>query len=125
MDSLIATKGARLLSGRYELYRPLEAGGTGEAWLGVDEHEEEYLIRLWPFEGGSPDLGRRALWDHELRTLYRVGSSPGAELSLLTLHDAGVDRDRSWFVMVLAGEGTETLAHVLGDERKDHAWLSE
>jgi serine/threonine protein kinase len=122
---LIATEGVGVLSSRYELYRPLEAGGTGEAWLGVDENAEEYLVRLWPFEGESPDLGRRALWDLELRTLYRVGSSPGAELSLLTLHDAGVDREHSWFVMVLAGEGTTTLAQILGNERKDHPWLSQ
>ena len=56
--------------------------------------------------------------------MYRVGSSPGADQSVLVIRDAGVDRENQCFVMVLEaqGSGYETLAGALA-ERKNFAWL--
>src|SRR3712207_8763059 len=49
---------------------------------------------LWTYtkaEGNKPGDYQRALWDLELRTMYRLGSSPGAEETMLVIRDAGVD----------------------------------
>jgi len=42
-----------------------------------------------------------AFWDRELRTLYRLASTPEAERRLVTLIDAAVDRDARAFVLAL------------------------
>lgn len=95
-----------------------------ESWTGVDEYQTEYLVKVWPFRGDSPDPFQRALWDSELRIMYRVGSSPGADQSVLVIRDAGVDRENQCFVMVpeAQGSGYKTLAGALA-ERKNFAWL--
>lgn len=114
-----------LLRSRYRLARRIELANIpdSEAWIGLDEFETEYLVKVWPFEGEVPDDVRRALWDAELRTLYRVGSSPGAETSLLVLRDAGVDKAARVFVMVLQGQGYVPLATILG-QRHTTPWLA-
>jgi hypothetical protein len=116
--------GLKLLRSRYQLVSgPIVRDVVGQAWIGVDENDSKYLIKLWPFEGERPDDLQRALWDAELRTLYRVGSSPGAEDTILVLRDAGVDRDARCFVMALEAPGYETLAGAL-TRRAEVAWLS-
>jgi serine/threonine protein kinase len=92
----------------------------------VDEYDTKYLLKLWPFDGETPDQYKHALWDAELRTLYRVGSSPGAEETILIIRDAGLDRAAHCFVMVLEARGPtgyETLAGVF-PERSRFPWLS-
>src|SRR3954462_15547840 len=87
-------QGLKVLRSRYQLVSgPVFADAAGQTWIGVDDNDTRYLIKLWQFEGDRPDDLRRALWDAELRTLYRVCSSPGAEDAILVLRDAGVDRD--------------------------------
>jgi serine/threonine protein kinase len=121
----VLARGRRVLSERYELVRgPLQGfGGSGEAWLALDDDEESYLVKVWRYETDEPELAQRGLWDRELRTLYRLGSSPGADESLLTIRDAGVDRTRRCFAMVLAGRGYDPLSAVLS-ERRDVPWLA-
>lgn len=117
-------KGGKLLRARYQLLAgPITRDDAGQAWLGIDEEDAKYLIKLWPYEGDRPDDLRRALWDSELRTLYRVGSSPGAEDNILVLRDAGIDRDARCFVMALHAPGYESLAEALA-RRGDVPWLS-
>ncbi len=116
--------GLKVLRSRYQLVSgPVVSDAAGQAWLGVDEDASKYLIKLWPFDGERPDNLQRALWDAELRTLYRVCSSPGAEDTILVLRDAGVDRDARCFVMALGAPGYESLAGALG-RRAEVAWLS-
>src|SRR5262245_29943756 len=106
--------GLKVLRSRYRLVSgPIVTDAASQAWIGVDENDSRYLIKLWPCEGERPDNLRRALWDAELRTLYRVGSSPGAEDTILVLRDAGVDRNARCFVMVLEAPGYENLASAL------------
>lgn len=116
--------GTRVLAGRYELVRQL-AGATpsSEHWLGVGAYDARLLIKLWPYAQEEPDDLTRALWDAELRTLYRIASSPGAEHTVVVLRDAGVDRDARCFVMVLQTTGFVTLADALAD-RASRPWLS-
>ena len=116
-------RGQKVLRSRYQLVSgPLGTDDAGQAWIGVDEDDAKYLIKIWSFEGERPDDLQRALWDAELRTLYRVGSSPGADDSILVLRDAGVDRDARCFVMALKAPGYDTLANALV-HRSETSWL--
>src|SRR5579871_1479254 len=116
--------GTKVLNSRYELVWRIAADDVSESWIGVDEYQSEYLVKLWPFEGASPGLFQRALWDAELRIMYRVGSSPGADGCILIIHDAGVDREQQCFAMVLEAQasGYETLAVALAN-RSAYPWL--
>ena len=116
--------GTELLRSKYRLLSgPITKDVVGQAWLGVDEDDTHYLIKLWPFQGERPDDFGRALWDTELRTLYRVGSSPGAEDAILVLRNAGVDLENQCFVMVLEAPGYENLASVI-PHRGSNPWLN-
>ncbi|MDZ4851113.1 MAG: AAA domain-containing protein [Pirellulaceae bacterium] len=93
--------------------------------LAIDENDEPFLVKLWPFEEHDELLFRR-LWRAESNNLYRVSSSPGAEELLLVLRDSRVDKENKKFVMVLEAVGSggyDTLAELLS-ERKKHDWLS-
>ncbi|WP_426504739.1 AAA domain-containing protein [Dactylosporangium sp. McL0621] len=116
-----------LLNGRYKLVgdQILQAGG-GELWGVLDQEEisKPLLLKAWPFTDDRPDDVQRALWDTELRTLYRVRSTPGSEESLLQLRDVGIDHGARSFVMVFQTLGLESLATFLGAKRADFPWLS-
>jgi AAA domain/Protein tyrosine and serine/threonine kinase len=114
-----------ILRGRYRLANRLEMPTLpeGEAWVARGEFDTEYLAKVWPFAGPKPDDVRRSLWDAELRTLYRIGSSPGAETSLLVLRDAGVDDSANAFVMILEAPGYSPLSSLLAN-RAATPWLA-
>ena len=117
------TTGVQLLRSRYRLITgPILDDGASQAWLGIDEDDSKFLIKVWPFDAERPDNLQRALWDAELRTLYRVGSSPGADGMMLVIRDAGVDTRSRCFVMVLEAPGYESLGSVL-NERPRATWL--
>ncbi|MFG1842916.1 AAA domain-containing protein [Micromonospora sp. NPDC049175] len=118
---------ALLLNGRYKLIgSEISKPGDGELWGALDQEEvsKPLLLKAWPFIDERPDDVQRALWDAELRTLYRVRSTPGSEESLLQLCDVGIDHDARCFIMVFKTEGLQNLASLLGPQRGDHAWLS-
>ena len=116
--------GTELLRSKYRLVSgPITTDAAGQAWLGVDDDDTQYLMKIWPFQGERPDDLGRALWDAELRMLYRVGSSPGAEDAILVLRNAGVDLDNRCFVMVLEAPGYENLASVIV-HRAQTPWLN-
>jgi hypothetical protein len=123
------TEGMRLLRGRYELVRgPLTGVAEDErrdalSWEADGEYGAQFLVKTWAYEGDEPDRVQRALWDAELRTLYKVGSTPGADDTLTVLRDAALDRDAKCFVMVLEAPGYEPLEATLGD-RRSQPWLA-
>ena len=106
--------GETILRERYQLLEgPLLDDPSSQSWVGVEQQEETpYLIKLWPYNGETPDGYQRALWDAELRTLYRVGSSPGAERSLLV--DEGC---RCGQRLQLLRDGARKLAARIRDPR--------
>ena len=118
--------GLKLLRERYTLTnRRLETTSSSESWIGVSEDDSQVLIKVWPYSGADPPELLRALWDAELRTLYRVASAPGADESILVIRDAGLDRSAKCFVMVLEAErssGYERLSAALAN-RNAHPWL--
>lgn len=116
--------GNELLRSKYRLISgPITKDSVGQAWLGVDEDDTQFLVKVWPFQGERPDDFGRALWDTELRMLYRVGSSPGAEDALLVLRNAGVDLENRCFVMVLEAPGYQNLASVI-PHRASTPWFN-
>ena len=117
------SRNVRLLRSRYKLVAgPVHDESISQAWLGVDEDDNKVLIKAWHFDGDRPDDLHRALWDAELRTLYRVGSSPGADHAILVIRDAGVDKEAHCFAMVLEAPGYESLADGIR-ERVRTPWL--
>lgn len=117
------SRNVRLLRSRYKLVAgPVHDESISQAWLGVDEDDNKVLIKAWHFDGDRPDDLHRALWDAELRTLYRVGSSPGADHAILVIRDAGVDKEAHCFAMVLEAPGYESLADGI-KERVRTPWL--
>jgi serine/threonine protein kinase len=121
------TAGTLVLNDRYKLIKTMiSLEGEGELWGALDEIEyaKPYLLKAWPFYEDRPDDVQRALWDAELRTLYRVRSTPGSEDSLLQLRDVGIDHELKCFVMVFETVGITPLASVLGGDRSERDWLS-
>jgi len=118
--------GEHLLKGRYRLVRrltePCESLQECETWEARDEDETPFLLKAW-LTGAEPNLLLRALWDRELRVLYRASSSAGADACLLVVREAQLDRNIGAFVLVSEGPGYDTLAHALAD-RRTNAWLS-
>ena len=103
------TAGDTILNGKYRLLpKRLPSTGPGSCRIGIDEYDAAFLVKLWPYSTEEPDQLLRALWDSELRTLYRVSSSPGAEDTILIIRDARLDRDNKAFVMVLESIGVST-----------------
>ena len=47
--------GTHVLGSRYELVRHIVADEVSESWTGVDEYQTEYLVKVWPFRGDSPE----------------------------------------------------------------------
>ena len=116
--------GTRLLRGRYELaVGPLLGGGDALSWEAFTDYGVRYLVKTWAYAGEEPDRVQRALWDAELRTLYKLGSSPGASEALVVMRDAGLDRDARCFAMVLEAPGYVPLGEALG-RRAHYPWLS-
>ena len=117
--------GARLLNGRYRLIRRLDhvsdLDQVSETWQARDEDETPYLLKAW-LTSADPNLVLRALWDRELRVLYRASSSAGADACLLVVREAQLDRQLGAFVLVSEGPGYDTLAAALSD-RQAIAWL--
>lgn len=112
---------ANQLLGRYGIKEQLNQDGLKKTVTAYDDDDVLYLVKLWSYNEGE-SLLIRALWDNELRNLYRLSSSPGAEASLLTMKDAGIDNEIPAYAVVLRGEEFqkyETLATALGD-RSSH-----
>jgi serine/threonine protein kinase len=107
---------------RYWVRKKLHSDAMSESWLGVNDDQSFFLIKVWRFDDSRLSDFIRALWDNELRTLYRLCSSPGAEESVLVMRDAGIDHDNQAYVMVLEGRGYETLDTTL-EHRGDYKWL--
>lgn len=114
-----------VLNGRYFLVRQLGEESGCETWLGRDQDKEYRLVKLWRYRGDQPNETVRALWNGELRLLYRLSSSRAAEESILTLEHASIDRSQQCFVMVMKSEGGgfHRLSDALGD-RQGHEWLT-
>lgn len=114
----------KLLKGRYSLSRFVSRSGPSEVWIASDLDGGQALLKAWTYPGDKPNDVVRALWDRELRNLFRLSSSPDAEARLLVLRDAGVDSERKCFVMTLSAPGYETLRDIL-ENRSAYDWVRD
>src|SRR5205823_3121820 len=94
-----------LFGDRYTLSRPIDQRGGCELWEGLDVFGGPILIKAWPFGGAEPELEERALWNLELRHLFRLTSLPESDEHLVVLRDAGIDHEHHCFVMVMLAPG--------------------
>ena len=112
------------LEARYTLETRLPtAEGGHELWIGADHYAAPVLIKRWSFSGTHPDEGERALWDFELRNLFRLTNLPESEHNLITLKDTGIDRGTRHFVMVFNVAGPVTTLETLLANRGSYPWL--
>jgi hypothetical protein len=122
-DEMLAER-ELLLNERYTLTRKLSADAHVDTWLANDREGGLVLVKAWSFEGDRPNEVVRALWDRELRNLFRLSSSPDADSKLAVLRDAGIDKQARHFVMVLSAPGFETLSSLLLN-RSRYDWLRD
>ena len=121
---MILMPGQRVLRRIFTLRRHLSDGPSYVLWEADPGDGQGVLIKAWPFLKDEPSVVERNLWDRELRTLYRLASTPEAEKRLVTLIDAAVDLDARSFVLALKVPGFDRLSDVLAD-RKSSGWLSD
>ncbi len=116
--------GQRVLRRIFTLRRHLSDDAGYSLWEADPGDGQGVLIKAWPFLGEQPTTLERNLWDRELRTLYRLASTPEAERRLVTLVDAAVDREVGAFVLALKVRGFDRLSAVL-ENRRTAGWLAD
>ena len=118
--------GQKILGERYTLFKKLPSDQTeSETWVAISHEDVPILARLWPYSGDKPSDLLRALWDSELRTLYRLSSAPGADGKILVLRDAGLDLQSNCFAMLLEARDLsdyQTFSEIL-KKRSEYSWL--
>lgn len=120
--SLLLQANSVLFEGRYTLSAAIEQRSEYELWEAIDVFGGPVLIKAWPFSDRDPADEERALWNVELRHLFRLASSPESEEHLVVLRDAGIDRRNRCFVMAMLAPGLTLLDGLLAD-RASYPWL--
>lgn len=114
----------KILDDRYEIYFDFQTDSTlYRLHKANDLDGYSFLVKVWPFKDSNMDYFR-ALWNSELRKLYRISSSPGVDAGLLTIRDAGFDKLNSSFILVMksTSEGYERLSEYMA-KRSAVEWL--
>jgi DNA polymerase III delta prime subunit len=109
--------------GRYALGRQLVRGdksGRAPALHEADDGGVFLFAKIWPRMGSAPDA--RALWNHEVRSLLRIGSYPRAADFFVRIRDLGTDETRHWLVL---DAGDRRLLSGLLAERTRFVWLRD
>lgn len=102
-----------ILNQQYELIKMITSDEVTETWVGKSHHGE-YLIKLWKYKKENYTK-YHALWQNEIRILYRLSSSANAYDCIMTLHDAVIDEENSLFVMICKGHGYNRLVYYLSE----------
>lgn len=114
-----------VLNGRYTLTERVAMPGIepSELWEAIDREGERHTLKITPYVGEKPPSEVRRMWDNDLRVMYRLSSSAGANGQLVVMTDAGIDAARHGMILVYEGWQHVPFAEMLGDrERSD--WLS-
>ncbi len=122
--TIVLTAGVALFTGKYTLVRPIQTDADYELWEARDVFEGPLLIKAWPFGTERPADEERALWNAELRHLFRLASLPEGEEHLVVLRDAGVDKANRCFAMALNAPGLVPLSVPLASRTK-YDWLKD
>jgi hypothetical protein len=101
--------------------KPDRKAGKPGVYAGFDPDGDPVLVKFWPKVAGAPDEDLREIWHNEVRQLHRLGGYPGAERSIATLHQTGVDA--TGFYLVLKPGQRRPLAKFLEHLPPGH-WLA-
>lgn len=113
---------AQTLANRYRLTRAILKGDATGAipWLYVAADAGDVLhVKIWR-RAGADDEDLRSIWNHEVRSLLRLGGYPRADEYFVKLRDLGVDKTR--YFVVLETEHRSPLSESL-ENRNQHQWL--
>lgn len=95
------TMNKAVLEDRYEIFSDIQTDSSiYTLHKAIDRDGGIYLVKVWTVKDTNIDYFR-ALWNTELRKMYRISSSPGADIGLLTVRDAGYDKSNNSFVLVM------------------------
>ena len=111
-----------LFGDRYTLARAIERRSDFEMWEARDAFGGPVLVKVWPFGREKPADEERALWNAELRHLYRLASLPESDEHLVVLRDAGIEWTHRCFVMAMGTPGLSLLDSLLA-KRGQYEWL--
>lgn len=114
-----------VLNGRYTLTQRIAMPGVqpSELWEAVDGDGNLHTLKIITYAGDKPPSEIRRLWDNDLRVMYRLSSSVGANDRLVVMTDAGIDTAKSAMILVYEGQQHVTLAAMFG-KRDSTDWLS-
>lgn len=111
------------LGDRYRIVRTIIRGdrtGRFPFLYEVSDAGMFLFARTWSRTGESADL--RALWNHEIRSLLRLGGYPRAGHYFVQLRDLGIE-EKKFYVVLDAGD-RQPLAQMLAD-RGRRPWLRD
>ncbi len=117
-------KDRKILYDRYKVISDLCSGSSlYQLYKVTDLDGYKFLAKVWPSTDSNLEYFR-ALWNSELRKLYRISSSPGVDAGLLTIRDAGFDKTNKSFILVMdsTSEGYERLSEYI-TKRSSVEWL--
>ena len=110
---------------KYDLSHQLPGGDASyERWQAYDEFGGPVLVKAWLFNQEKPSKVERALWNIELRNLFRLSSLPNVDEHLVVLHDAGLDIEQKSFILVLYTPGFSVLDSLLQEQSRPD-WLTQ
>ena len=115
-----------VLNGRYTLTECVVAMPDiqpSALWEAADSDGNTYTLKITPYTGTKPPPEIRRLWDNDLRVMYRLSSSAGADRQLVIMKDAGIDADTRVMILVYEGWQHITFAQILKN-REATDWLS-
>lgn len=96
-----------------------------ELWEAMDSEGNTYTLKITPYSGARPPPEILRLWDNDLRVMYRISSSAGADRRLVVMKDAGIDADKRVMILIYEGCQHVTFAQMLrAREREQKDWLS-
>lgn len=118
-------KNDTVLNGRYTLIQPIPMQGvqSSKLWEATDHEGDFHTLKITPYVGQKPPSEIRRMWDNDLRVMYRLSSSAGADGQLVVMTDAGIDATEHAMILVYEGSQYVTFAQVLND-REQTDWLS-
>lgn len=96
-----------------------------ELWEAMDSEGNTYTLKITPYSGAKPPPEILRLWDNDLRVMYRISSSAGADRRLVVMKDAGIDADKRVMILIYEGCQHVTFSQMLRErEREQKDWLS-
>ncbi|GAB1423610.1 hypothetical protein MASR2M16_08440 [Thauera terpenica] len=117
-----------VLNGRYTLTERVVAMPSiqsVELWEATDSEGNTYTLKITPYAGAKAPPEILRLWDNDLRVMYRLSSSAGADRQLVVMKDAGIDADKRAMILIYEGCQHVSFAQMLRERKGEQQdWLS-